>query len=166
MQNIHLRLSCVAEILLSSSFLITITWNTKFFISYGSMQRLALRDNKGWNRADRKSCFPMSLTSSSSSRDRNKYGGTWRRSINFFKGYSLCYCDRSLSKIPQNSFSVHQKFAQAMFLFSLTTKGSPRRKWKQCLCKILEEKQRLLRYYWKCQCNLSTSTSLCLQYEH
>ena len=35
----------------------------------------------------------MSLTSSSSPRDRNKYGGIWRRSINFFKGCSLCYRD-------------------------------------------------------------------------
>ena len=58
------------------------------------MQRLALGDNKGWNRTDRKSCFPMSLTSLSSSRDRNKYGGRWRRSVNFFKRYSLCYCYR------------------------------------------------------------------------
>ena len=29
--------------------------------------------------------------SSSSSRDRNKYGGIWRRSINFLKGCSLCF---------------------------------------------------------------------------
>ena len=35
----------------------------------------------------------MSLTSSSSSFDRNKYGGIWRRSVNFFKGCSLWYCD-------------------------------------------------------------------------
>ena len=35
----------------------------------------------------------MSLTSSSSSRDRNKYGAIQRRSINFFKGCSLCYCN-------------------------------------------------------------------------
>ena len=35
----------------------------------------------------------MSLTSSSSSRDRDKYGGIWGRSINFFKGCSLCDCD-------------------------------------------------------------------------
>ena len=54
--------------------------------------RLAL-DNIGWIRTERKSCFPMSLTSSSSSRDRNKYVGIWRWSINFFKGCSLCYCD-------------------------------------------------------------------------
>ena len=32
-------------------------------------------DRIGWSRTERKSCFPMSLTSSSSSRDRNKYGG-------------------------------------------------------------------------------------------
>ena len=47
---------------------------------------------KGWSRNEIKSCFSMSLTSSSTTRDRNKYGGIWRRSINFFKGYSLCYC--------------------------------------------------------------------------
>ena len=35
----------------------------------------------------------MSLTSSSSSRDRNKYGRIWRWSINFFKGCSLYYGD-------------------------------------------------------------------------
>lgn len=34
----------------------------------------------------------VSLTSTSSSRDRNKYGGIWQRSINFLKGCSLCYC--------------------------------------------------------------------------
>ena len=34
-------------------------------------QRLAL-DNIGWSRTERKSCFPMSLMSSSTSRDRNK----------------------------------------------------------------------------------------------
>ena len=43
------------------------------------------------SRPERKSCFPTSLTSSSFSRDRNKYGGIWRRSINFFYGFSLCY---------------------------------------------------------------------------
>ena len=31
------------------------------------------------------------LTSSSSFRDGNKYGGIWRQSINFFKGCSLSY---------------------------------------------------------------------------
>ena len=50
-------------------------------------------ENIGWNRTERKSCFPMSLTSPSSSRDRNKYGRKWRRSMKFFKGCSLCYCD-------------------------------------------------------------------------
>ena len=35
----------------------------------------------------------MSPTSLSSSRDRNKYGGTRRRSINFFIGCSLCCYD-------------------------------------------------------------------------
>ena len=35
----------------------------------------------------------VSLTSTSSSRDRNKYGGIRKRSINFLKGCSLCYCD-------------------------------------------------------------------------
>ena len=35
--------------------------------------RLAL-DNIGWSRTEGKTCFPMSLTSSSFSRDRNKYG--------------------------------------------------------------------------------------------
>ena len=44
------------------------------------LKRLAL-DNAGWSRTERKSCFPMSLTSSqrklssSSSRDRNKMAG-------------------------------------------------------------------------------------------
>ena len=36
-------------------------------------------DNIGCSRTERKSCFPMSLTSSSSSRDRNMHGGIWRR---------------------------------------------------------------------------------------
>ena len=31
-----------------------------------------------------------------------------------------------------------------MFLFSLGTIVSPRRKWKQCVCKVLEDKQRVL----------------------
>ena len=37
--------------------------------------------NIGWirSRTERRSCFPMSLTSSSSSRDRNKYVGIWSR---------------------------------------------------------------------------------------
>ena len=34
-------------------------------------------DNMEWCRTEGKSCFPMSMTSSSSSRDRNKYGGIW-----------------------------------------------------------------------------------------
>ena len=38
------------------------------------LKRLAL-DNAGWSRTEQKSCFPMSLTSSSSSRDRNKMAG-------------------------------------------------------------------------------------------
>ena len=33
------------------------------------------------------------MTSSSRPRHRNKYGGIWRRSIDFFKGCSLCYYD-------------------------------------------------------------------------
>ena len=57
-----------------------------------SIIRLAL-DNIGWTRTERNSYFPMSLTSFSCSCDRNKYGGIWRRSINFFKGCFLCYCD-------------------------------------------------------------------------
>ena len=36
-----------------------------------------------------------------------------------------------------------------LFLFSLLTIVSPRRIWKQCLCTILTEKQRVLRYYLK-----------------
>ena len=39
-------------------------------------ERLAL-DNIGWSRTEWKSCFPRSATSSSSSRDRTKYGGIW-----------------------------------------------------------------------------------------
>lgn len=35
------------------------------------------------------------------------------------------------------------------FLFSLVTIVSPRRIWKQCLCTILTEKQRVLWYYLK-----------------
>ena len=38
----------------------------------GTKERL---DNIGWRRTEQKSSFPMSLTSSSCSRDRNKYGG-------------------------------------------------------------------------------------------
>ena len=47
-------------------------------------------DSIEWIRTIRKSCFLMSLTSSSSSRDRNKYGGIWRRSINLLKGCLIC----------------------------------------------------------------------------
>ena len=50
-------------------------------------------------------------------------------------------------KIPQHSLFVFQNFTQALLLFSLGTIVSPRRKWKQCLCKILEEKQRVLSYF-------------------
>jgi len=42
-------------------------------ISYINYQKYYI----GWSRTEQKSCFPMSLTSSSSSRDRNKYGGIW-----------------------------------------------------------------------------------------
>ena len=41
------------------------------------------------HRTERKSFLPMSLMSTSSCRDRSKYGGIWRRAINFFKGCSL-----------------------------------------------------------------------------
>ena len=40
-----------------------------------------------WSRTEGKSYFPISLASSSFFRDR-----IWRRSINFSKGCSLCYC--------------------------------------------------------------------------
>ena len=75
--------------------------------------QLAL-DNIGYSRTERKSCFPMCFSSSSSSRGRNKYGGIWSRSVNFFKGCSLCYCGAicrrvllfvcSLSHIPPYVF--------------------------------------------------------------
>ena len=60
--------------------------------------RLAL-DNVAWSITERKSCFPMSLTSSSSCRERNKSGGLLRRSINFFNGWSLCCCDAIYSRV-------------------------------------------------------------------
>ena len=50
-------------------------------------------DNIGWTRTERSSCFPKSLTSFSSSFDRNKCNGLWRPSTNLCKGCSLCYCD-------------------------------------------------------------------------
>ena len=62
-----------------------------------SLLGLAL-DNIGWSRTERKSCFPMSLTSWSSSCDSNKYGGIWWRPINLFKGCSPCYCYRFLDR--------------------------------------------------------------------
>lgn len=34
-------------------------------------------DNMGWTRTEQKSCFPSSLMSSSSARERNKHGGIW-----------------------------------------------------------------------------------------
>ena len=46
----------------------------------------------GWTRTEPKSCFPMSLTSSSSTSERGKYAGIWRQSINFFRGCSHCHC--------------------------------------------------------------------------
>ena len=49
-------------------------------------------DNKGWSRIVRKSCFPMSLTSSSSSRAKNKYGRIWSGLSTSSKN-ALCYCD-------------------------------------------------------------------------
>ena len=55
--------------------------------------RIAL-DNIGGSRTERKSFFfSISLTSSSYSRDRNKYGGIWRRSVDLFKWCPLFYCD-------------------------------------------------------------------------
>ena len=44
------------------------------YLTSGRREGLAL-DNIGWSRTERKSSFPMSLTSSSSSRDRNIFGG-------------------------------------------------------------------------------------------
>ena len=43
-----------------------------------------------------------------------------------------------------NTLFVLQNFAKALFLFSFGTIVSPRRKWKHCLCKILEDNQRVL----------------------
>ena len=40
-----------------------------------------------------------SLTPSLSSYYRNKYGGIWRRLINFFKGSSLCFCDSIYGRV-------------------------------------------------------------------
>jgi len=51
-------------------------------------------------------------------------------------------------KIPQHSLFVLQNPTQAPFPFSLGTIVSTRRKWKQCPCKTLEEKQRVLWYYF------------------
>ena len=41
-----------------------------------------------------------------------------------------------------------------MFLCFFGTIVSPKRNWKQCLCKILEGKQRVLWYFWKWPINL------------
>ena len=79
-------------------------------------------DNIGWSRTERKSCFPMSLTPSSYFRDRNKYGGLWRRWINFFKGCSLLQCDLSTS----TPLSLQHEPYSAM-LISVTR----RREWRQ-----------------------------------
>ena len=49
--------------------------------------RLAL-DTTGWSWAERKSCFAISLTSSSSSRDKNKYDRLWFISI-FYRIFFL-----------------------------------------------------------------------------
>ena len=48
-------------------------------------------DNIGWSRTERKSCFPMSMTSLSSSRYRKKYGGMWRRWIKRSSRNALFY---------------------------------------------------------------------------
>ena len=44
---------------------------------------------------------------------------------------------------------VPQNFVWALLLFSLGTIVIPRRKWKQCLCNILDDKSRVLWYFWK-----------------
>ena len=49
----------------------------------------------------------MSLTSSSSFRNRNKHVGIWRRSINFLKGCSLCYCDAIYRRVFLFVFSLN-----------------------------------------------------------
>ena len=49
-------------------------------------------DGIWWIRTEQKLCFRMCLTSSSSSRNINKYGGIWRRSINILWGCLTCYC--------------------------------------------------------------------------
>ena len=43
---------------------------------WATKMRLAL-DHIGWSRTELRSSFPMSLTSSSSPRDKNRYGGIW-----------------------------------------------------------------------------------------
>ena len=80
-------------------------------------------DNIGRSRTERKSCFPMSLTSSSSSRDRNKYCGIWRRSINLFKEWSLCYCDAIYRRLLR-IFAAWTIFR----IFISVTRG---RRWRQ-----------------------------------
>ena len=73
-----------------------------------SAGRLAL--NKiGWSRTDRKSCFPMSLTYSSSSCDRNKYASN---EVLFDKSHR-----RSRESIPWRGWSTVSIFRHIKFYF-------------------------------------------------
>ena len=85
--------------------------------SYGFPIRLAL-DNIEWSRTEWKS---WSLYF----RDRNKYGGIWKRSINLFKVCSLCYCDA----VYRRYFSLFAKwtiFRHIYFCHERTTMTSLR----------------------------------------
>ena len=69
----------------------------------------------------------LSLTSLLPSRDRNKYGGIWRWSINFFKGCSLCYCDAIYRRVLlclqhylETIFPTSVLHLQSLFIFNLS----------------------------------------------
>ena len=85
----------------------------------------------------------MSLTSWLSSRNRNKYGGIWKQSINFFKGCSPCYYDAiyrrvllfvcSMNHIPPYLFlsredddDVRRRHRKTRFFTLCRQSGQPR----------------------------------------
>ena len=63
--------------------------------------------------------------------------------------YPIRIYNRPLRKILYYSLFVPLNFAQALFPVSLGTFNGPKRKQKECLCKIWGDKQRVLWYFRK-----------------
>ena len=104
-----------------------------FVLHFAVVHILLALDNIGWSRTEWKSCFLLSLMSSSSSCDRNKYNGIRRRSSTSYRDALSLYLWTSISLSllhePYSAIFIsvtrgrrwHQRHRKTRFLFGSTS---------------------------------------------